>query len=246
MNPLRWLRMWQLGVKSLLVHPLRSLLTVLGIFIGVASVIWLVAIGEGISVQAQRQIEDLGATNIIIRSVKPTMIEGEGFPKFGVTREDKEVIEATIPTIERVLPIREIPRRVTYGTKSLDARLVGCTPEYAEVMRLTVNKGHFLTATEMNATDNVCVLAAELAATLFPLTEPIGKRIGVEKSDGRRKPLSSWASCSPAVPWRGSAAHSTRCSSTPTSTCRLRHFGPATATRSSYRGPVRLPAKKCN
>jgi putative ABC transport system permease protein len=176
--------MWQLGVKSLLVHPLRSLLTVLGIFIGVASVIWLVAIGEGISVQAQRQIEDLGATNIIIRSVKPTMIEGEGFPKFGVTREDKEVIEATIPTIERVLPIREIPRRVTYGAKSLDARLVGCTPEYAEVMRLSVNKGHFLTATEMNATDNVCVLAAELAATLFPLTEPIGKRIGVEKSDG--------------------------------------------------------------
>jgi putative ABC transport system permease protein len=184
MTPFRWLRMWQLGVKSLLVHPLRSLLTVLGIFIGVASVIWLVAIGEGISVQAQRQIEDLGATNIIIRSVKPTMIEGEGFPKFGVTREDKEVIEATIPTIERVLPIREIPRRVTYGTKSLDARLVGCTPEYAEVMRLAVNKGHFLTATEMNGTDNVCVLAAELAATLFPLTDPIGKRIGVEKSDG--------------------------------------------------------------
>jgi putative ABC transport system permease protein len=184
MTPFRWLRMWQLGVKSLLVHPLRSLLTVLGIFIGVASVIWLVAIGEGISVQAQRQIEDLGATNIIIRSVKPTTIEGEGFPKFGVTREDKEVIEATIPTIERVLPIREIPRRVTYGTKSLDARLVGCTPEYAEVMRLAVKKGHFLTATEMNGTDNVCVLAAELAALLFPLADPIGKRIGVEKSDG--------------------------------------------------------------
>jgi putative ABC transport system permease protein len=184
MTPFRWLRTWQLGVKSLLVHPLRSLLTVLGIFIGVASVIWLVAIGEGISVQAQRQIEDLGATNIIIRSVKPTMIEGEGFPKFGVTREDKDVIEATIPTIERVLPIREIPRRVTYGPKSLDARLVGCTPEYAEVMRLSVSKGHFLTATEMNGTDNVCVLAAELAALLFPLTEPLGKRIGVEKSDG--------------------------------------------------------------
>jgi putative ABC transport system permease protein len=179
-----WLRTWELGVKSLLVHPLRSLLTVLGIFIGVASVIWLVAIGEGISLQAQKQIEDLGATNIIIRSVKPTIIEGDGFPQYGVTRLDREVIEATIPTIERVLPIREIPRRVTYGTKSLDARLVGCTPEYAEVMRLKVAEGHFLTQVELNSDDNVCVLAAELADTLFPISNPLGKQISVEKSDG--------------------------------------------------------------
>ena len=51
------LRTFQLGMKSLLLHPMRSLLTVLGIFIGVASVIWLLAIGEGISIEAQRQIE---------------------------------------------------------------------------------------------------------------------------------------------------------------------------------------------
>ena len=53
------LRTWQLGIKSLLLHPMRSALTVLGIFIGVASVIWLLAIGEGISKEAQKQIEDL-------------------------------------------------------------------------------------------------------------------------------------------------------------------------------------------
>ena len=66
-----FLRTFQLGLKSLLLHPMRSLLTVLGIFIGVASVIWLLAIGEGISQEAQRQIEGLGADNIIVRSVKP-------------------------------------------------------------------------------------------------------------------------------------------------------------------------------
>ena len=53
------MRTWMLGVKSLLLHPMRSLLTVLGIFIGVASVIWLLAIGEGISQEAQKQIEGL-------------------------------------------------------------------------------------------------------------------------------------------------------------------------------------------
>ena len=58
---MRLFRTWKLGLKSLLLHPMRSALTVLGIFIGVASVIWLLAIGEGISREAQKQIEDLGA-----------------------------------------------------------------------------------------------------------------------------------------------------------------------------------------
>ncbi|HBE72276.1 MAG TPA: ABC transporter substrate-binding protein, partial [Planctomycetaceae bacterium] len=64
-----FLRTLKLGIKSLLLHPLRSMLTVLGIFIGVASVIWLLAISEGISIEARRQIESLGADTIMIRSV---------------------------------------------------------------------------------------------------------------------------------------------------------------------------------
>ena len=64
-------RVWRLAITSLLLHPLRSMLTVLGIFIGVSSVVWLLAIGEGISREAQRQIEQLGATNIMLRSVLP-------------------------------------------------------------------------------------------------------------------------------------------------------------------------------
>ncbi|MCP4812346.1 MAG: ABC transporter permease, partial [Planctomycetaceae bacterium] len=61
-----------IGIKSLMLKPMQSSLTILGIFIGVASVIWLLAIGEGISVEAQKQIADLGATNIIIRTKKPS------------------------------------------------------------------------------------------------------------------------------------------------------------------------------
>lgn len=66
-----WLGTIQLGVKSLWLHPMRSILTVLGIFIGVASVIWLLAISKGIGDEAQRQIESLGADTIMIRTVKP-------------------------------------------------------------------------------------------------------------------------------------------------------------------------------
>jgi len=85
-----YFRTVKLGTKSLLLHPMRSLLTVLGIFIGVASVIWLLAIGEGISKEAQRQIEDLGAENIIIRSIQPPDESGGNFRQitaFGVTRD---------------------------------------------------------------------------------------------------------------------------------------------------------------
>ncbi|MEX0675670.1 MAG: ABC transporter permease, partial [Pirellulales bacterium] len=57
------LRAWKIGVRSLRLHPLRSSLTILGILVGVASVIWLLAIGQGIASAAQRQIESLGAEN---------------------------------------------------------------------------------------------------------------------------------------------------------------------------------------
>ena len=180
-----WIRTWQAGVKSLLLHPMRSLLTVLGIFIGVASVIWLLAIGEGISVKAQEQIAGLGANNIIIRSIKPSSEVTDnvvGMLPYGVTRDDFECMVQTIPTIERALPIRELRRRFTYGGRTVDGRLVGCTPEYANVTRLEVDRGHFITDTEVRDKKNDCVLAAEVAQRLFPFEDPIGRSIHVENS----------------------------------------------------------------
>src|SRR6266481_6269245 len=103
-----WLRTLQLGVKSLLLHPMRSLLTVLGIFIGVTSVIWLLAIGEGISREAQKQIEGLGADNIIIRSIKPPsdILGASDAPiPYGLKREEFDMLVQTIPTIRAALPI---------------------------------------------------------------------------------------------------------------------------------------------
>src|ERR1700684_813508 len=67
----RLLQIFRLGLKSLLLHKLRSGLAVLGILIGVTAVIWLVALGEGVSYQAQQQIKELGANNIIVHATKP-------------------------------------------------------------------------------------------------------------------------------------------------------------------------------
>src|SRR5687768_6838583 len=103
-----WLRTLQLSVKSLMMHPLRSSLTVLGIFIGVSSVIWLLALGEGISRAAQEQISSLGALNIIVRTVKPSADEAQE-SGFGLTRADYLRLLATVPTIDKAIPMRVLP-----------------------------------------------------------------------------------------------------------------------------------------
>ncbi len=177
-------QIWLLSLKSLWLHPLRSMLTVLGIFIGVASVVWLLAISEGISRAAQEQIKDLGVTNIILRSVFPeddSLENTEFWVEYGITRDDYDTLMDTVPTIARALRIREAYREAYYRDKSLNARLVGCTSQYADVMHLQVERGHFLTEFNLEQVDNVCVLGAGIAKKFFPLRNPLGEIIRVRE-----------------------------------------------------------------
>jgi len=174
-----WWRTFRLGVKSLTLHPLRTALTMLGILIGVWAVIVLTAISQGASDQVQKQIESLGATTIIVRTVKPPeeKMAGIGTSKYGLRRSELGQILATLPTIQRAVPIREIKRQFSYRDKVIDGRLVGCTPGYAEVNQLRIARGRFLADPDGLRMDNVCVLAAEVADRLFPYEDPIGKRL---------------------------------------------------------------------
>jgi putative ABC transport system permease protein len=175
-----WLRTLQLSVKNLLMHPLRSSLTVLGIFIGVSSVIWLLALGEGISRAAQEQIASLGALNIIVRTVKPPADQIEDAP-YGLTRKDYTRLLATVPTVEKAIPMRVLPA-IEFRKKArrMEGRLVGTTPEYAEVTRLAVDRGRFLTDADIVSERNYCVLAFEVAQQLFPFGDPLGEEILVK------------------------------------------------------------------
>src|SRR3954454_17376453 len=110
-------RIWRaltLGLKSLLLHKLRSGLTVLGIVFGVEAVISMLAVGEGSSRDAQIRIQQLGATNIIIKSTKPSDETQAQWGRpasvlnYGLKYDDSDRIVATVPTIKKILPIREI------------------------------------------------------------------------------------------------------------------------------------------
>lgn len=109
-----------LALKSLMLHKLRSALTMLGIVFGVFSVIAMLAIGEGASNQAQAQVLKLGATNIICISVKPpqeTSNPGQRrseVMRYGLLRSDFELLTTTLrKKIVKAVPIRELKKRGT-------------------------------------------------------------------------------------------------------------------------------------
>ena len=96
------------GVRSLMLYPLRSMLTVLGIIFGVCSVIEMLAIGEGQKQKAEEEIKKLGAINVIITSVKPTEQEAQGqrsgfVAEYGVKYEDAIRIANTVPGVVRAV-----------------------------------------------------------------------------------------------------------------------------------------------
>ncbi len=177
-----FVRTMQLGFKSLLLHKLRSALAMIGILIGVTAVIWLVALGEGVSEQAQRQIQQLGARNVIVKSVKPANTgggEGGFIAIYGLTTEDYDRIR-TIEMVQRAVPMREIAREARHEDNLLEVQLVGCTPAYSEINHLDMQAGRFLEGRDHDEKANVCVLAAGSALELFPLEDPIGKRVQID------------------------------------------------------------------
>ncbi len=176
----------RLGIKSLWLHRLRSLLTVLGIVFGVCSVIAMLAIGEGASFEAQEQIKNLGSQNIILRSTKPPeeqKISDKGSQsyvlQYGITYTDVKGIRATIPGVTIVLPARVIRDYVWHISRRVDCDVVGTVPWYPELRNHRVAAGRFFTDTDMDGKASVCVLGAEMVPALFPLESPLGKHVRV-------------------------------------------------------------------
>jgi len=176
----------RLGVRSLWLHRLRSLLTMLGIVFGVCSVIAMLAIGEGASYEAQEQIKNLGSQNIILRSAKPPeeqKVSDRGNQssvlQYGITYTDVKRIRATIPGVTIVLPARNIRDYVWNISRRMDCELFGTVPWYPEMRNHRVAEGRFFTDNDMDERRSVCVLGAEMAPALFPIDSPLGKHVRV-------------------------------------------------------------------
>src|ERR1041385_7408004 len=184
--PARLRRTLWLAHKSLWLHRLRSMLTVLGIVFGVCSVIAMLAIGEGASFEAQEQIKNLGSQNIIIRSVKPPeeqKVSDKGAQsyvlQYGLTYADIKRVKSTIPGVTVVVPGRIMREYVWNISRRMDCEIMGTVPWYPQMRNHKIARGRFFTDKEMDDRANVCVLGAGMVQALFPLDSPLGRDVRV-------------------------------------------------------------------
>ena len=169
----RLLRNIRLGIKTLMLHKLRSLLTMLGVVFGVGSVIAMLAVGEGASREALEQIRRLGSHNIIIDGPRPDSDdEGQRGQRtrlllYGLRYADLDRLNEGFPDIARAVPVKLIQREGRIGAQAMQLRMVGTTPDWFELVERPMLDGRPLSALDLERKANVAVLTEHAARRLF-------------------------------------------------------------------------------
>jgi putative ABC transport system permease protein len=127
------------GIENLLMHKLRSFLTMLGVVFGVGSVVAMLSVGEGASKEALLQIRKLGSNNIIVSSIKSieeeqTSTQHSHMGIYGLTYEDYHRISESFPTIKQTAPVKLMRKDSRLGERAMELRVVGTTPEWFELV----------------------------------------------------------------------------------------------------------------
>jgi putative ABC transport system permease protein len=128
-----------LGIENLLLHKLRSFLTMLGVVFGVGSVVAMLSVGEGASKEALEQIRRLGSNNIIISSIKSaeeeaTSTQHSHMSIYGLTYEDYHRVSESFKDIERTAPVKLMRKDSRLRERAMELRVVGTTPEWFELV----------------------------------------------------------------------------------------------------------------
>jgi len=182
-----------MAFDSIKTHKLRSFLTLLGIMIGVMTVIGMVSIIQGLNRSFLSQLESVGSDLIIVQKYEPGIQMGrrseEERQRKDLTFEDAVAIEKECPLVKAVAVdltaniFENIPIKYR-DTKSEDAIVLGMNDKFPQVLSVYLpEEGRFIIESDVSHRMRVCVLGADLAETLFPHTQPLGKeiRIGPEK-----------------------------------------------------------------
>jgi putative ABC transport system permease protein len=159
----------RVALNALTAHTMRSFLTMLGIVIGVAAVIALVAVGQGAQAQVVSQFQALGS-NLVTVTAMPSF----GFSRSGLqqstrqlTMSDVNAIKELATLVSLVAPEYSASATATYGGKTTSTSISGVTAEYAVVRNTTVSQGRFITAEDNNNTALVVVLGTSVVEDLF-------------------------------------------------------------------------------
>jgi len=175
-NLLSLLRSVWIGLST---HKLRSFLTILGVVIGVASVITMMAVGEGSQQTILANIESFGTD---LTTISPGASMGPGGFRGGssvqtLTLEDAEAIAEQIDYVKAVAPYKSSNLQLIVGSENLNATIIGATTDYREVQDLVLTGGTFFTEFDYERRSKVAVIGSGVAETLFGTSDPIGQQM---------------------------------------------------------------------
>ncbi len=175
----RWFEPLSTAWVGVATHKLRSILTMLGIVIGVAAVISLMSIGKGASADILSRIEGMGSDLITISPGELTFrgATGAGGSAATLTMEDAAAISEQVPYISAVAPSYSTSLQVVVGSENLRAGVTGVTPEYPGVRNFEIASGTFFSDYEYQRGMKVAVIGSNVKETLFQDTNPIGQQM---------------------------------------------------------------------
>ena len=171
-----------MGIKDLMLHKTRTLLTTLGVVFGVSSVIAMLAVGEGASRQALAQINRLGSHNLILTSQKAAgdaqnAVEKSQMAIYGLLYADEARIRDSIPSVVRTVPARLIRTDGWYRDRKVEMRIVGTTPDWFALVVRPLIAGRVLNAIDQGESAPVCVLTEKGARRLLAGTSILGETV---------------------------------------------------------------------
>ena len=168
-----------MALSTLRANRLRSLLTMLGIVIGNASVITLVGVGKGAQNLAEGQLSNLGANVLfVVPGNNDTRRQGIDFPK-NLVLEDAKAIAEQVPSVKRVAPQITLSEVVQAGEVSSTSSIAGVTPEFLPVRQFEIARGRFFSTGDLDSASNVAVVGPDLATKLFGNRSAIGRQLRI-------------------------------------------------------------------
>ena len=168
-----------MALSTLRANRLRSLLTMLGIVIGNASVITLVGVGRGAQNLAEGQLSNLGANVLfVVPGNNDTRRQGIDFPKTLVL-EDAKAIAEQVPSVNRVAPQITLSEVLQVGGLTTSASVLGVTPEFLPVRQFEMERGRFFSASDLEGARSLVVIGPDLAAKMFPAQEALGRTLRI-------------------------------------------------------------------
>ena len=173
-----------LGIENLLLHKLRSFLTMLGVVFGVGSVVAMLSVGEGASKEALEQIRKLGSNNIIISSRKSAEEEAASTQRsrmsiYGLTYEDYRRIASSFSNIQQTVPVKLTRKDSRLRERALELRIVGTTPEWFELVPREILAGRVLLTSDQGKQAPVAVLTEFGARKILAVESTIGQTVRI-------------------------------------------------------------------